>query len=165
MCSYFPLLFKISRLANGRILARRAQECCLEYQAKYGDGDAVLLETLVSEVALVMQEYTQMAGVRPFGVTLLMAGIDIDGTSQIYRIDPSGAYSSWKGCAIGKGSEKAEEILEKCFKESSLERDRALELVLSTVLRCSPTPVRRQDVDIAFVEGGTVNTLNPLDVL
>lgn len=48
--------------ADSRVLARRAQECCLEYQAKFGERDAVPLDTLVSEVALLMQEYTQMAG-------------------------------------------------------------------------------------------------------
>lgn len=92
-----------------------------------------------------------------------MAGVDTDGARQIYRVEPSGAYSTWKRCAIGKGSGKAEEILQKHVTQS-LDRDSALELVLSIVLRCSPTSARKQDVDIAFVEKGVVKTINPFDV-
>ena len=35
---------------------------------------------LVQRVATVMQEYTQSGGVRPFGVSLLIAGWDDTGT-------------------------------------------------------------------------------------
>lgn len=120
------------------------------------------LGTLASEVALMMQEYTQMAGVRPFGVTLLIAGVGIDGRNQIYRVEPSGTCTSWKACAIGKGSRKAEQVLREQVTES-LDRDSALEVVLSTVLQCS-TSASKQDVDIAFIEEGVVSTLNALEV-
>lgn len=147
--------------SRNRVLLRRAQECYLEYQAKFEGREALPLDTLASEVALMMQEYTQMAGVRPFGVTLLIAGVSIDGMSQIYRVEPSGACTSWKACAIGKDSGKAEQVLREHVTES-LDRDSALEVVLSAVLQCSTA--RKQDVDIAFVEEGVVNTLNALEV-
>ena len=38
---------------------------------------------------------------RPFGVSLLMAGMDDHGP-QLYQIDPSGSYFAWKASAIGK---------------------------------------------------------------
>lgn len=38
---------------------------------------------------------------RPFGVSLLMAGYDENGP-QLYQIDPSGTYFAWKASAIGK---------------------------------------------------------------
>ncbi len=49
-----------------------------------------------------MQEYTQSGGVRPFGVSLLVAGIDGDGVPRLFQVDPSGAYFGWKATAIGK---------------------------------------------------------------
>ena len=49
-----------------------------------------------------MQEYTQSGGVRPFGISLLVAGADGDGTPRLYQVDPSGAYFGWKATAIGK---------------------------------------------------------------
>jgi hypothetical protein len=49
-----------------------------------------------------MQEYTQSGGVRPFGISVLVAGADGDGTPRLYQVDPSGAYFGWKATAIGK---------------------------------------------------------------
>ena len=43
---------------------------------------------LVQRVATVMQEYTQSGGVRPFGVSLLIAGWDDTGTTWLL-------FSSW----------------------------------------------------------------------
>ena len=44
---------------------------------------------LVREVASTMQEFTQSGGVRPFGVSLFVAGFDDEGP-QLYQVDPSG---------------------------------------------------------------------------
>ena len=43
----------------------------------------------------------ESGGVRPFGVSLLMAGFDENGP-QLYQIDPSGSFFAWKASAIGK---------------------------------------------------------------
>ena len=45
--------------------------------------------------------HAESGGVRPFGVSLLMAGMDDHGP-QLYQIDPSGSYFAWKASAIGK---------------------------------------------------------------
>ena len=48
------------------------------------------------------QEYTQSGGVRPFGVSLLIAGWDAkecaenEGRPFLFQCDPSGAYFAWK---------------------------------------------------------------------
>ena len=43
----------------------------------------------------------ESGGVRPFGVSLLMAGYDDHGP-QLYQIDPSGSYFAWKASgAVG----------------------------------------------------------------
>lgn len=45
--------------------------------------------------------HAESGGVRPFGVSLLMAGFDENGP-QLYQIDPSGSFFAWKASAIGK---------------------------------------------------------------
>jgi len=42
-----------------------------------------------------------MGGVRPFGVSFLLAGYDKDG-SHLYQVDPTGSYFAWKATATGK---------------------------------------------------------------
>ena len=44
---------------------------------------------IAQDAAAVMQEYTQSGGVRPFGVSLLIAGYDHEGP-QLFQVDPSG---------------------------------------------------------------------------
>lgn len=68
------------------------------------------------DIAAVMQEFTQSGGVRPFGVSLLVAGIDDDGP-QLYQVDPSGAYFGWRASAIGKNFSNAKTFLEKRYSE------------------------------------------------
>lgn len=35
-------------------------------------------------------------GVRPFGVSSMLAGFGTDGSPQLYLNDPAGTYSAWK---------------------------------------------------------------------
>jgi 20S proteasome subunit alpha 2 len=54
------------------------------------------------------------SGVRPFGVSLLVAGADEQGF-HLYQVDPSGSYFGWKATAIGKNMTSAKTFLEKRY--------------------------------------------------
>merc|ERR1712130_1082911 len=86
---------------------------------------------MVRGVASVMQEFTQQGGVRPFGVSLLLAGFDHVGP-QLYQIDPSGSYFAWKASAIGKHMNNAKTFLEKRYNEE-LELEDAVHTALLTL--------------------------------
>ena len=88
---------------------------------------------LVRELAAVMQEFTQRGGVRPFGVSVLLAGFDHNGP-QLYQIDPSGSYFAWKASAIGKHMVNAKTFLEKS------ERFLARPLVAPSLWPAAPEP-------------------------
>ena len=83
-----------------RVLVRKARKSSQAYYRMYREDQPVSM--LVKETAGVMQEFTQSGGVRPFGVSVLVAGCEGDGTPQLYQVDPSGAYFGWKATAIGK---------------------------------------------------------------
>ena len=70
--------------------------------------------------AAVMQEYTQSGGVRPFGVSLLVAGMDGDGVPRLFQVDPSGAYFGWKATAIGKVREDSHDPLPRSYERAAL---------------------------------------------
>lgn len=68
---------------------------------------------------------------RPFGVSLLMAGYDENGP-QLYQIDPSGSYFAWKASAIGKNMVNAKAFLEKRYSEE-MELEDAVHTALLTL--------------------------------
>ncbi|GLI64514.1 hypothetical protein VaNZ11_007780 [Volvox africanus] len=97
-----------------RVLVRRARKTAQTYYQTYKEH--IPVAQLVRETAAVMQEFTQTGGVRPFGVSLMMAGYDDNGP-QLYQIDPSGSYFAWKASAIGKNMTNAKAFLEKRYSD------------------------------------------------
>lgn len=93
-----------------RLLVRQARKMAQGYETVY--GETIPTSQLVQRVAGVMQEYTQSGGVRPFGVSLLICGID-DGVPLLFQCDPSGAYFAWKATAMGKNCINGKTFLEK----------------------------------------------------
>ena len=77
--------------------------------------ESVDVETIAKHLADQCQQFTQYAGVRPFGVALILGGVDSYGT-QLYLTDPSGTYISYDAVAIGSGSDQVTEFLEKNYK-------------------------------------------------
>ena len=77
--------------------------------------ESVDVETIAKHLADQCQQFTQYAGVRPFGVALILGGVDSNG-SQLYLTDPSGTYISYDAVAIGAGSDQVTEFLEKNYK-------------------------------------------------
>ncbi|MHA7733770.1 archaeal proteasome endopeptidase complex subunit alpha [Nitrosopumilus sp. S6] len=77
--------------------------------------EPVEVETIAKHLADQSQQYTQYAGVRPFGVALILGGV-VAGKPQLYLTDPSGTYISYDAIAIGSGSDQVTDFLEKTYK-------------------------------------------------
>ncbi|KAL7217485.1 hypothetical protein ACSBR2_010858 [Camellia fascicularis] len=95
---------------DSRVLVRKSRKQAEQYHRLY--KEPIPVTQLVRETTAVMQEFTQSGGVRPFGVSLLVAGFD-DKVPQLYQVDPSGSYFSWKASAMGKNVSNAKSFLEK----------------------------------------------------
>lgn len=61
-----------------------------------------------------------LRGVRPYGVSLLVAGWDINRGPTLYQVDPSGSFWAWKASAIGKNMVNAKTFLEKRYDKAFL---------------------------------------------
>ena len=86
--------------------------------------EPVEIETVAKHLADQNHQFTQYSGVRPFGVALIIAGVDRKG-SQIVTIDPSGTYISYSAVAIGLGSDEVNDFLEKNYKNEGDEENKA----------------------------------------
>lgn len=99
---------------DGRTLMKRAIIEAQRHRLTY--DEPIDIRSLSEKLGDLMQLYTQFGGTRPFGVALIIGGIDkID--KRVFLVDPSGTFTEYKAIAIGMFNETVVEILEKEYKE------------------------------------------------
>merc|ERR1719263_891197 len=118
-----------------------------QYYTKYRELMPTL--QLVRASAAVMQEMTQQGGVRPFGISLMIAGYDDDGP-QLFQVDPSGAYFGWKASAIGKNHVNAKTFLEKRYSED-IEIEDAIHTAILTLKEGFEGAITAENIEIGVV--------------
>ncbi|MFX0187522.1 MAG: archaeal proteasome endopeptidase complex subunit alpha [Candidatus Hodarchaeota archaeon] len=133
--------------ADARVLIDRAriqaQINILSYDEKISVKDSTL------NICEYLQAFTQNAGVRPFGVSFLIAGIDSNGPS-LYLTDPSGAMWGYKAFAIGAGATEARAYLEEHYKDEISDEELKL-LPLRTLKELMGDKLNKNSCDIAFI--------------
>ena len=134
--------------ADYRLLVRKARKKAAVYERTYHESIPVVI--LVREVAAIMQEYTQSGGVRPFGVSLLIAGFDINGP-HLYQVDPSGAYFGWKASAIGSKSTECKTFLEKRFNDD-MELEDAIHTALLTLKEGFDGEMTSENIEVGIID-------------
>merc|ERR1712099_48619 len=107
-------------------------------QHVYTYGESMPVEELVTSICDLKQGYTQYGGLRPFGVSFLVAGYDDAHKFQLYRTDPSGNFSGWKAYAIGTNNNNAQQIMGQDWKEG-LSTQEALELTAKVLIKTMDT--------------------------
>jgi 20S proteasome subunit alpha 5 len=90
---------------------------------------------------------------RPFGVSLLFAGVDDKGP-QLWMTDPSGTYTRFDAKSIGAGAEAAQSVLvEKYHRSMTLEG--AEKLVVSILKQVMEDKLSNTNVEVAVVKADT----------
>jgi len=131
--------------SDARILVAEAR---LQAQINKLNYDTpISVEILTKRIGDLKQLYTQHAGVRPFGVSLLIAGVD-DYGSHLFVTDPSGTYWGYKATAIGAGASSAMEILEKEYRDD-LDINSAILLALKSLKNAMGSEFDSKKVEVA----------------
>ena len=100
----------------------------------------VEVEMVAKHLADQSHQFTQYSGVRPYGVALIIAGVDLKGGS-IYVTDPSGTFVSYAAVAIGAGSEEVTDFLEKNYKNEIMLEEGATLATAAINLKTEKTDV------------------------
>eukprot|EP00898_Chlorokybus_atmophyticus_P006291 jgi/Chlat1/6663/Chrsp49S06152 len=146
---------------DSRVLVRKARKTAQQYFRLY--QEVMPIAQLVREIAAVMQESTQSGGVRPFGVSLLVAGYD-DGGPQLFQVDPSGSYFAWKASAIGKNNQNAKTFLEKRYTEE-MELEDAVHAAILTLKEGFEGQISAHNIEIGVVTADrNFRVLTPAEV-
>jgi proteasome alpha subunit len=116
-------------LADARILIDYARDVSLSHRFIY--DEPIDVEFLTKAICNLKQQYTQFGGARPFGVALIVAGVDRHG-ARLFQTDPSGVYIGYFATAIGAESGTIMEYLEKNYRYD-LEMGECVELAVKAL--------------------------------
>jgi proteasome alpha subunit len=134
-------------LSDARVLIERAQLKAQQHRITY---DAPIdTSTIVKDICDLKQICTQSGGLRPFGVSVLVAGID-DHTPRLYETDPTGIFFQYKATVIGEGEIEIEEILHKEYKPE-LTIEEGFKLSLKALKKVLSDNFKIERIDAAYI--------------
>ncbi len=113
-------------LSDARVLVERAQLVAQQHRVTY--DSPIDVESVIKEISNLKQISTQYGGVRPFGVSVMVAGIS-QNKPKLFVSDVTGNYFGYIASAIGENDEKIKELLREKYQEKT-NTDEAIKLGL-----------------------------------
>eukprot|EP00727_Mastigamoeba_balamuthi_P006745 m51a1_g2691 putative proteasome subunit alpha type 5 (243) ;mRNA; r:761253-762414 len=142
--------------ADARTLVDRARVEAQNHRFNY--DEPMRIESITQSICDVALRFgeggkkeSQMS--RPYGVALLVAGVDELGPS-LYHTDPSGTYIRFLAKAIGAGSEGAQTTLQERYNKS-MTLEEAEKLALAVLKQVMEEKINSTNVEMAVVRAET----------
>ena len=101
-------------VADARVLIEKAQILSQQHRITY--DSSIEPELVIKDISNIKQQFTQYGGARPFGASLMVAGLNGD-KLELYTSDITGNYLSYNAHAIGENDEKIKNKLRERYKE------------------------------------------------
>ncbi len=131
---------------DGRVLIERSQ--LIAQQHRVTNDEPIDVIELVKEIADVKQFFTQYGGARPFGVSILFAGVD--DKPSLFMTDPTGIFFEFKATSIGEAENEIKEILNKEYKET-LSIEDGLKLAIKALKKVLGKDFSIERIDGAYI--------------
>ncbi|SEQ35655.1 archaeal proteasome endopeptidase complex subunit alpha [Natrinema salaciae] len=135
-------------VADARQLIDFARRQTQVNQLRYGEPIGV--ETLTKEVTDHIQQYTQVGGARPFGVALIVGGIQ-NGEPRLFETDPSGTPYEWKALAVGSDRGELQTFLEENY-DPEADLDGGIRLALDALASVNEGSLLPNEVGLATID-------------
>ncbi len=135
-------------VADARQLIDFARRQAQVNQLRYGEPIGV--ETLTKRVTDHIQQYTQVGGARPFGVALIVGGVE-NGEPRLFETDPSGTPYEWKALAVGADRGDLQSYLEDNY-EAEADLDGGIDLALEALASVNDGSLLPEEVGLATVD-------------
>lgn len=136
-------------VSDGRVLVERARVRAQQYRVTF--DEPIDTQELVKGIADMKQWFTQVGGARPFGVSLLFAGMDDNG-AKLFMTEPSGIFFQYRAAAVGEGEVEVTEILDKEYKEN-MNLEEGMKLAVRAMKK-----VLKKDFDINRISGAYIDS-------
>ncbi|PIN76940.1 proteasome subunit alpha [Candidatus Woesearchaeota archaeon CG10_big_fil_rev_8_21_14_0_10_36_11] len=136
-------------ISDARVLVDKSQVRAQQHSVTY-DGKIDIL-SIVKDICDLKQICTQSAGLRPFGVSMLVGGVEEDGTIKLFVTEPYGLYFQYQAAVIGEGEAEVEPILRKKYK-SNMSVDDGIILGLGIMKEFLKSEFSVERVDVVYVK-------------
>ena len=137
--------------SDARVLMSQGRVFCQSNRLLYDEPADI--DALIGTLSGRIQVYTQHGGIRPFGVSLIVAGVDSTG-AKLLTTDPSGSYRGYKARALGRNADQANSLLDEKYVEG-LSLDEAISLAIGAVSVASGGEITPATVKVAVIPSET----------
>jgi len=96
--------------ADSNLLVNYVRVKAQDYLRKYSQEMPAHL--IAKTICKIKQKFTQGGGMRPFGVSFIIAGCDDDKRWKMYVTNPSGTMTEWRACLFGEGEKNISAVLD-----------------------------------------------------
>lgn len=134
-------------LMDGRVLIERAQIIAQQHKITYDTAIDVL--GLVKEICDIKQYVTQVGGARPFGVSILFAGVDEE--PRLFVTDVTGIFFEYKATAIGEAENALKEFLEKNYRDN-ISIQEGIKLAITAMNKVFGNEFDVNRLDVAYIK-------------
>lgn len=136
-------------LADARVLVNQARVKAQIHKITY--DEPIDTWNVSHAIGDRMQFSTLYAGLRPYGVSFLIGGVDKSG-AHLIESDPSGMLYEWQAAAIGRGAPIASKIFKQRWKEGLSEKE-AVDIAFDVI---SKTEKERKEtaIDLVIIKKG-----------
>ncbi len=136
-------------ISDARVLVDRSQLRAQQHYVTYESKIDVL--SIVKEICDLKQICTQSGGLRPFGVSLLVGGVEEDGSVKLFLTEPYGLYFQYRATVIGEGEAEVEAVLQKRYR-ATMTVDEGIKLGVQAMKEFLKQDFNVERVDVAFIE-------------
>ena len=132
-------------LGDARVIVEQARVKAQVNRVTY--EEAIDTPSLAKYIANIKQAHTKYGGLRPMGVSFLIAGVNSE--PYLFETDPGGSMFEWKAHVIGRGSEAAKKVLDKEWKEG-IEKEKAIGLAIKAIKKGEKNI--KENLEIAVID-------------
>jgi len=137
--------------SDARILIDQARIYAQSNKLTY--DEPIDVDVVTKRICDIQQMYTQHAGVRPFGVSIIFGGVDKTGT-RVFGTHPSGTYRGYKATALGAGRETVLSILKDDYKDDQ-SLDSSIKLAVKCIVKALEARQLPPRIKIAIIPAAT----------
>jgi len=135
-------------VADARVLIEKVQVLAQQNRMTY--DSPIEPELIIKEISTLKQQFTQYGGARPFGVSVMVAGIQ-NHKGRLYNSDITGNYYEYFANAVGEDDTEIKDILREKYKKD-LTLKKGVDLAVEAMKKVKGDKFKIEKFELSYLE-------------